>query len=160
MWVPARRPGRQEIESARATRRANHSPWLGLQLWRVKSLREKYSDFQKRQIRLYSSASRSIRRGVSRTSRTWGWAVVGRGGARDGRCQSGRPSRVVLISLKLVSSLRSFPQATVAQLSPGRPRSNSINHCAGMPGGSGVTVAHYLRNFCRGRIGARYPRAL
>ncbi len=50
----------------------------------------------------------------------------GRGGARDGRCRSVRPSRMVLTPPTKVSSLRSFPQATVAieQGSPGRSRSN------------------------------------
>ena len=50
----------------------------------------------------------------------------GRGGARDGRCRSVRPSRMVLTPPTKVSSLRSFPQVTVAiELgSPGRSRSN------------------------------------
>ena len=38
----------------------------------------------------------------------------GRGGARDGRCRSVRPSRMVPTPPTKVSSLRSFPQATVA----------------------------------------------
>ena len=54
----------------------------------------------------------------------------GRKGARDGRGWSGRASRVALTSLKLVSSLRSFPQATVAQLSPGRSRNGGDRRSA------------------------------
>jgi hypothetical protein len=85
------------------------------------------------------------------------WAVAAR---ETGDVCCGRSSRMVLTSLKLVSSFRSAPRATAAQLSPGRSRSSCIDHCAGMPGVSGVTVAHLGIFFAAGCIGARYPRAL
>jgi len=53
-------------------------------------------------------------RGAFRERHGRGAGCGGRGGARDGRCRSVRPSRMVLTPPTKVSSLRSLPQATVA----------------------------------------------
>ena len=104
-------------------------------------------------------ASCPVRRGVGQRHQR-GAGCGGREGARDGRDRSGRASRAVLISLTLVSSLRSHPQATVAQSSPGRSRSKPYKHRVGNAGCHGVTAAPLPNNLPR-RISARYsPRPL
>ena len=108
-------------------------------------LSQKYSDFQKRQISLYRFHPVPPGGALANVINV-GAGCDGREGAGDGRCRSGRASRVVLISLKLVSSLRSFPQATVAQSSPGRSRSKPYKHRAGMPGVRCDRGAHYAQN--------------
>jgi hypothetical protein len=73
-----------------------------------------------------STASRSTRRGVSRTSRTWGWAAVDAEARETGDAKADRRNRVVPTPQGQVSSSRQVARATVAKVQ-GSPRRARIS---------------------------------